>query len=398
MNKKIPLGAAIAFMVIIAGITFSITMMVSLNHFNTMVLNVKAREEMYKKLADVDRNARQNYAGVIDEDYLNDSLAAGYIRGLGDRYSTYVSKEDYEYLSLEKSGQMAQIGVTVIADPTGYFVVESVATGSPAEEAGIMPGDFLISIDETDLKTVSLTNCERMLVGEAGEKITLVYRRDGVDTTRDMQRKIMSVEYVSGHMIDATGYIKISSFVSAAVPQFRTQLDSLIQQGAESIVIDLRNNSSDSLDAASSILNTILPTGDLGYTRNESGDYVVVAESDRYSVNLPMAIIVNARTGNVAEYFAATMRDFDKASIVGVQTMGKAVVQELIRLTDGSAINLTTDYIYPPSRTEINGVGVKPDYEVRLTTEQEADAAYLIDKADPQIAKAIEVSKSRVSS
>lgn len=397
MNKKISLGAAIAFMAIVAGITFSITMMVSLNHFNDMVLNVKEREEMYKQLADIDRSARQNYAGAIDEDLLSDSISAGYIRGLGDKYSSFVRKEDYEYLALEKSGQLAQIGITISEDQTGYFVISEVDKESPAEASGMLAGDFLISIDGVDLQKVTLVNCERMLAGEAGEKITVVFRRDGIDTEKELQRKLTAVEYVTSYSIDTTGYIKISAFMNAAVPQFRSQVDKLIQSGAESLVIDLRNNNSDSFDAAVSILDSLLPSGNLGSTLDNTGKYTSLGDSDRYEINIPIAVIINSRTGNAAEYFAAAMRDFSKANTVGVQTMGKSIMQELIKMTDGSAINITTSYVYPPSKTEINGIGIKPDYEVKLTAEEEQIMITLDAKSDPQILKAVEVVNSKVS-
>ena len=179
MNKKIPLGAAIAFMVVVAGLTFCITMMVSLNHFNTMVLNVKEREEVYKKLADVDRESRQRYAGQIDEEYLSDSISRGYVRGLGDAYSSYLTKDEYEERLQEQNGQLVSIGATIVKDTTGYMRIRKVIAGSPAEQEGLRQGDLLISLDGVDLQAVSQTAAERLLKGQEGTKVAIVYRRDG---------------------------------------------------------------------------------------------------------------------------------------------------------------------------------------------------------------------------
>lgn len=395
MNKKISLGAAVAFMLVIAGITFCITMMVSLNYFNEKVLNVNAREEMYKKLADVDRNARQNFVGKIDEELLENSISAGYVRGLGDKYASYLTKDEYERRLLEDSGKLVSVGMTIAKDSSGYFKVTKVATDTVAEQAGVQVDDLIVSIDTNDLKSISQVNAEQMLKGEIGTKVSIVYRRDGVDTTKDLQRKDIIVEYVSAHLIESTGYIQISSFNDKTLSQFNVAVNSVIQQGAAALVIDLRNNNSDSFDAAASILNTLLPSGALGTKTNNQGQNISLGNSDQYAINLPMATIINAKTGNAAEYFAATLRDVVKANTIGVTSFGKSIEQEMFQLNDGSAINITVSYVYPPSKADINGVGIKPDYEVKLSPEQEQTFDMLTDQTDPQIQKALEVVNSK---
>ncbi len=164
MNKKISLGAAITFMIVVAGVTFCITMMVALNHFNDMVLNVKEREEMYKKISNIDAEVRQNYTGAsqIDEEYLSDMISAGYIRGIGDKYASYLTKDEYETVLQEQNGQLVSIGVTLAKDQTGYLKVLSVQEGSPADQNGIKRGDLLISADGTDLKNLTLSRGEQL--------------------------------------------------------------------------------------------------------------------------------------------------------------------------------------------------------------------------------------------
>lgn len=396
MNKKISLGAAIAFMVVVAGITFCITMMVSLNHFNTMVLNVKNREEMYKKIADVDREVRQNFNGTIDEETLMDAISSGYIKGLGDKYSSYLTKDQYEQALKDASGKEVGIGITFVKEESGYLRVRKVLGGSPAEDAGIQKGDYIISIADTDLKLVSSDNAERLMKGEVGTKLKLVYRRDGVDTPKDdIVRTDIRMPTVEWRMVGENAVIQISKFDKITHVEFQEALDGAVRENATGLIFDLRNCTGDNLDAAKSMLNTLLPAGKIGTLIDKSGNKSVLGTSDKYEVELPMTTIINGKTTGVAELFVAVLRDFGKANSVGITSYGKALLQTTIPLTDGSAINLTTAHYYPPSGEEINGVGIKPDYEVKLSSEQEAGFDNLTDETDPQIQKALEVINSK---
>ncbi len=397
MNKKISLGAAITFMIVVAGITFCITMMVALNHFNDMVLNVKEREEMYKKISNLDAEVRQNYAGAsqIDEEYLSDMISAGYIQGIGDKYASYLTKDEYEAVLQEQNGQLVSIGVVLAKDQTGYLKVLSVQEGSPAQQNGIQRGDLLISVDGTDLKNLSLEDGEQLLKGNIGEKVTVVYRRDGVDTTKELQRITLSEVLVESRMIDQTGYILIREFSSSAISQFKTAVEELIQQGAVSFVFDVRGNNSDSISSTNDILNLLLPAGDLGTIVYADGSTRLSGTSDSYSIDMPMSVIVDADTGCAAEYFALMLREYGKANIVGTQTMGKSAIQELRPLNDGSAVYITVSHFLLPSETDIEGVGVKPDYEVKLST-SEGSEAVLTDETDTQLRKALETVNSKV--
>lgn len=395
MNKKVSLGAAIAFMIVVAGITFCITMMVSVNHFNTMVLNVKSREEMYKKLADVDREARQNFDGKIDEEYLLDSISKGYIKGLGDKYSVYLSKDEYEQRLTDLSGKEVGIGITAQKDESGYLKIIKVINHSPAQIEGIEVGDYIISIDGNDLKTLTFENAERLMNGAVGTKLSLVYRRNGVDTSRDLIRKDIEVPYVELTMIDSNGYIKISDFNDKTASQFKEAVDNAISKGATGLVFDLRNNGGGTLDSVTTMLNMLLPSGEIGTKIDNNGKKTVLGVSDKYEIDLPMVTIINGKTASASELFVAALRDFKKANSVGTLTYGKGVMQTLIKLTDGSAINITTAHFFPPSGNPIDGIGIKPEYEVKLTTEQEQRFSELTLEQDPQFQKAIEVLNSK---
>lgn len=395
MNKKISLGAAIAFMVVLAGITFCITMMVSLNYFNTMVLNVKNREEMYKKIADLDREVRQNFDGTIDEEALLNSISAGYVKGIGDKYSTYLTKEQYEERLKDLSGKSVGIGATVAKDESGYLIVKKVLDGSPAKLAGIEVGDYIISIDETDLKTVSYENAIRLIKGDAGSKLKLVYRRNGVDMPLDIIRKDIVVPFVELTMTDKNAVIKITEFNETTPSQFKEAVNKAIKDGATGLVFDLRDNGGGTVDSVIEMLDFLLPNGKLGYKIDNTGKKTILGNSDKHQINLPMVTLVNSRTASASELFVSTLRDFKKASTVGVTTYGKGVMQSLIKLTDGSAVNVTTAHFFPPSGQAINGVGIKPEYEVKLKGELEANLASIKPEQDTQLQKALEVLNSK---
>lgn len=405
MNKKISLGAAIAFMAVVAGITFCITMMVSLDHFNTMVLDVKVREEQYKKIQNVDHEVRQNYDGTIDEELLQDSISSGFIKGLNDPYSGYIAKSEYEEIKAELEGQRASIGLTIDKDASGYMVVTKVADASPAAEEGIAVGDLLTVIDGQDLKVMTQAGADRLLRGgAAGTKVTITYQRDGTPKEVELARADLQISYVDSRMIGNIGYLQITEFNAKTPNQFRTAIDALMKQGAVGLIFDVRNNASasvklntaDTIDAANRMLDILLPSGNLGSIVKSDGTVSSVATSDRESVNLPMTVLINGKSGCAAEYFAAAIKEFEKGNLIGTQTMGKNSLQELRPLTDGSAIYLTVAHFLTSADTDIANVGIKPDYEIQLSAEQERDFALLTDDTDPQIKKALEVVNSKV--
>ncbi|WMJ23566.1 S41 family peptidase [Paludicola sp. MB14-C6] len=395
MNKKISLGAAIAFMVVLAGITFCITMMVSLNYFNTMVLNVKNREEMYKKIADLDREVRQNFDGTIDEEALLNSISAGYVKGIGDKYSTYLTKEQYEERLKDLSGKSVGIGVTVAKDDSGYLLIKKVLAESPAKIANLEVGDYIVSINDTDLKTLSYDNAVRLIKGDAGSKLKLVYRRNGVDTPIDIIRKDITIPYVEMQILDKNAVIKITDFNEKTPSQFIDAVNKAIKGGATGLIFDLRDNGGGTVNSVIEMLDFLLPNGDLGYKIDNTGKKTVLGTSDKHQISMPMVALVNSKTASASELFVSTLRDINKTSIVGVNTYGKGVMQSLIKLTDGSAINVTTAHFFPPSGQKINGVGIKPEYEVKLKPELETNLISIKPEQDTQLQKALEVLNSK---
>ncbi len=398
MNKKISLGVAVALMVLAATVTFTITTVFSQDRFNSMVFNLSEREAMYNKLSEVDGIVRGNYNGEIDETELTDDLISGYMNGIGDNYAQYISVADVEDAKNENQGVLVGIGIEMRQDSSGYIMVTDVYDGSPAYESGILVGDLIVQIDGEDTSTVPYNDIPNKFSGEIGSTIEVVVRQGTQDVTFVLTRKEMDVQSIKYQMFDnEIGYIEIKGFNESAWTQFDVAVNDLLSQGAKGIIFDLRNNGGGVISPTIKMLDKLLPEGELMSKTLKDGTTEVMYTSDAAHIDLPMTVIVNGSTASASELFAAALRDFGKASLVGVNTYGKGVMQQMYTLNDGSAIDLTVAKFNPPSRQNFDGVGLKPDYEVELTPEQQENLFMLDEASDPQIQKAIEVISSEIS-
>lgn len=392
MNKKISLGAAICFMGIVAAVTFVITMIFSTDVFNGKVFRVKERERMYTKFAEIDRTVTQNFVGEIDEDQLLDAISAGYISGLGDRYAQYFSPEELKKEKLNNEGVLVGIGISATVDDSKkYIQIAEVYENSPASEAGLQTGDLIVKVDGQDVAEVGYAEAVEMVTGEAGTKVKITYRREGEDKDLELTRKRVEVPSVSYRMIGENGYIQIKDFNTATVNQFDTAVNSCIEQGAKGLVFDLRNNGGGTLDSVGQMLDKLLPKGAIAYQRTKDGKKTEIYTSDAKQVDLPMATLTNGNTASASELFVAALKDYNKAKSVGATTYGKGVMQTRYDLSDGSAIRITTAYFDPPKSENFDGVGIKPDFAVALTPDQEKNFDSLDETSDPQLKKALEV-------
>ena len=395
MNKKISLGAAVTFCAIVAAITFAITWMASSDTFDGLVSNLTQRDEIYQKMDEIDKYVRTNYLNQneVDDQALQDSIATGYLAGLGDKYAAYYTADSLKQKELDSKGVMVGIGVTASEDESGYIKIISTYTDSPAEAAGILPQDLIVNVDGEDVKSIGYLKAMEKVKGEAGTTVKLVVRRGGQDSEMEVSRKQMEIPTVEYRMEGQNGYIKISSFKEATIDQFNKAIDELTAQGAQGLIFDLRENSGGTLDSVSKMLDKLLPEGVIATKVKADGTSEVLAESDAVEINLPMVTIGNKNTASAAELFICALRDYDKEKLVGTTTYGKGVMQELHTLKDGSSINLTTGYFNPPKSENFNNKGITPDFEVKLTEDQQKlfDERALELENDPQFTKAVEV-------
>ncbi len=392
MNKKVSLGAAIAMLFLVAAITFSITFDAVTKQVNSRIIDLRERESAQAKYAEIDREVRANYSGTIDETQLLDSVARGYLAGIGDQYATYYDAKAYEKMQRSRDNQVADIGAVLRVGSDGYLIVEEVYPDSPALAVGIVPGDLIIKIGDTDLTPENSAKMKDSVQGETGTSLTLTIRSGNVDRTEELIRRVVVVPSVFSRMLGDTmaGYLIITEFNLNTPDQFKREMDKLIGQGAQSLIFDLRDNKGGRLSATTRILDRLLPAGPIVSSLDREGNLNVLATSDATEIGLPMVVLINGKTASSAEVFAHALKDYGKARVVGVTSMGKGVMQSHIRLSDGSAIEITTGTLVAPKGSTFDGVGVRPDYEVTMADPWQG----LGEELDPQLKKAVEVAVS----
>ena len=376
MNKKISLGLAISLVAVAIAITFILTSFFTLQSFNKKIVDVNEKSRKYSALQSLDTYVRDNYYGDIDESDLNSGILKGYISGLDDKYSRYLTEDEYLSELSDNSGELIGLGLTLAEDESGYIRIAEILENSPANESGIQQGDIITSIDGLDVKEVEFSEAVDAIRGTEGSSITLAIRRNGVDKDYTFTRRSIEVKTVTGEMLNGyIGYIKISSFKDNTPEQFIDTLERLTANGAESLVFDLRDNGGGVVPALEECLDPLLPEGVIATAEYKDGSSETIIYSDDTELDLPMVVIVNENTASAAELFAASLRDFGKAQLVGVKTYGKGVMQQTTEFDDGSAVVLTVAEIKTTVSECYNEIGLTPDYPVE-NEDAEFDAQY----------------------
>lgn len=398
MGKKITLGTAITLIIIAVAITVSLTMVLALRNFNEKVSGITERENMFAKFTEIDNYVRQNRSD-IDEETLMDGVAKGYLSGINDPYALYMSAETYSAYVAASSQTVAGVGITASMDSDGYMLVGKVYEGSTAASAGILPGDLIIKVDDINLSADTYADAEALLIGEAGTKVTLKVRRDGEDTEMEITRRVLTPTNVTAVPFDNYYYIRVDDFTESTPDQFSKAVEKAISAGAQYLVFDVRSVNSGLISSAATVLDRLVGSGDMLYVEYNDGSKETLYTSNSRETDIPMVVLVNESTAGAAEFFAAGLRDFGKAKIVGMQTAGVGSLQKIYKLDDGSAIQLTIGkYYLANSDTAWEGFGVVPDHMVSLDYTPDFSNLSAIDPGfDAQFAKAIEVASASIS-
>ncbi len=370
MNKKISLGLALSLIAVSIAVTFILTSFFSLQSFNTKVVDVNEKAKKYTALQALDSYVRDNYYGDINENTLSDGIMKGYVSGIDDKYSRYLTEEEYLTEQNDNSGTLVGLGLTIAEDESGYIRISEIISESPATDSGLLENDIIIAIDGVDVKDIGFAEAADAMRGTEGSPISLTIRRDGKDTEYSFTRRSIEVTTVEAEMLgNYVGYIKISGFKQNTPQQFIDALERLTANGATSLVFDLRDNGGGLVSALSECLDPLLPEGVVATAEYKDGHSETLVYSDASELNMPMAVIVNENTASAAELFAASLRDFGKAPLVGSQTYGKGVMQTTTELENGGAVILTVAE-YKTSRSECyDGIGLTPDVPVENDVE-----------------------------
>lgn len=395
MSKKISLGVAATIAIIAMAVTFSLTMVVSMKMFNTTVSSVKNKERQYNKLSEIDRFVRAGEYFTIDEDTLNDRLAAGYMNGINDKYAVYYTAKEYSEKQSVEKGTLTGIGVAVVNDTSsGYARIIRLYDNSPAAEAGMQVGGFITAInDESTRNITSTARLTSKLLGEEGTTTTITY------LTPDRQEQQLNLVhsnyktpsiYTRQMVADTCGYIRIDAFTSGTASEFKAAVDELLQQGANSLVFDLRDNNGENLNAALVAADYCVPSGEIAKQQDRDGNVTVLRMSDETKINVPIVCLVNGSTAGSAELFANALRKMAGATLVGTKTAGKGVVlSDAQSFSDSSAAYITVGLLLDNEDQTWNEEGLRPDIDAALSVdEQNAYYDYTLD-TDPQISKAV---------
>ena len=375
MNKKISLGLTISLIAITCAVTFILTSFYSLKSFNKKVVDVNEKAAKYSSLQSLDSYVRDHYYGSIDEKELNDGILKGYVDGLGDKYSHYLSEEEYLAEQSEEQGKQIGLGLTLAKDENGYISIEEILPDSPVAESDISAGDIITIVEGVDVKTAGFEQSVEAMRGTEGSDINLTIRRDGIDKDYTFTRRSIEVETVSGEMRnDYIGYIKISGFKRNTPEQFVETFERLTSNGAKAIIFDVRDNEGGQLSSLEQCLDPLPPEGVIATAEYKDGTSETVIYSDDSKIDLPMVVLINENTASTAELFAAALRDSGNAKLVGVQTYGKGVMQTTASFEDGAVVRTVAKYKTAKSES-FDGIGLTPDYQVE--NEQEGnDAQY----------------------
>ena len=393
MNRKISLGMAVTIVILAMTVTFSITMLIAMRLFDSTVNSVKEKESMYNKIAEVDRYVRSNDYYTIDEATLYDRLTAGYLLGTGDKYARYYTANAYTELMNIQSGKILGIGVELGIDQTGYAKVTRVYDGSPAQEAGIAVGDYITTVGDTDVKSLSGADAVyKALQGEAGTTVTVTWLdSSAASKTAELTHSGYTSTTVDYQLLDNVGYIRIRQFDGTTPSELDYALRTLTANGAASLVFDLRDNGGGILEDAVNCIDLIAPEGTLAFAEDKNGTQTLLGTSTSESrIDLPVVCLVNGSTASAAELFASSLRTLNGARLVGTTTQGKGTIQSSPqRLSDGSAVVVTVAKLVCGDGSCFDGTGLTVDVERPLTAdEQTAYYDYTVEN-DPQIQRAV---------
>lgn len=334
------------------------------------------------------------YRGDVDEEALQEGLYKGYIEALGDPYSAYYDEEETKELNEAITGEFCGIGALMSQDKsTGLITIVQVYENSPASEAGLKEKDILYKVDGKDILDKNLNEVVNKVRGEEGTTVELTVLRgeDGKELTLTATRRVIQTHTVESRVLEGNiGVLGVSEFGTVTKDQYITALEELENQGIQGLVVDLRGNPGGSLDVVVDILDEMLPEGMIVSVKDKNGKVEEYTSDDEHQFRKPLVVLVDGNSASASEIYAGAIQDYGIGQIVGTQTYGKGVVQQVYDLKDGSCVKLTiAEYLTPKGRS-IDGEGITPDEEVEYEWDENRP------DYDNQLEKALEIIKSQL--
>lgn len=349
----------------------------------------------YSKLEQLEDLILTRFIGEAEAEELEDAAADAMVSATKDRWSYYIPASEMESYMEQMENAYVGVGITIQQEEeTGYRIME-VTKGGPAEEAGLEPGDLLVKAGDTELRELDVNEVRSLVKGEEGTFVSLTVLRQEEELTFSVERRTVMTIVAEGEMLSGdVGLVTIENFDSRCAEETIAAIEDLIAQGAEKLIFDVRNNPGGYAEELIQVLDYLLPEGEvfhtLDYTGKEHIDY-----SDEKHLDLPMAVLVNSESYSAAEFFAAALKEYEAAVIVGEQTCGKGYFQTTIHLNDGSAVALSIGKYFTPKGENLQDVGLIPDKVVDVDDDTFWEIYYgnLPKEADPQVQAALELLK-----
>lgn len=328
------------------------------------------------KLAEINAYIDKYYLKDYEKEDLVDNAYRGYVAGLGDPYSAYMTKEEYDNYTTEVMGTYSGVGITFERKEDGSYSVVSISKDSPAEKAGIKPGDLLLEVDGKTYTSIDVMATH--IRGKKGTKVELTYSHGGEKNTVTLVRDTINQQSVDYKMLDdQTGYIQITQFIESTADDFDKALKDIEGRGAKHLVLDLRNNGGGLVDDAIRVADDFLDAGVACYVSDKDGNTEEYKVKDG-NTDLDTVILVNENSASASEILTAAMQD-NGYQVVGTKTFGKGIIQTDFTLPDGDALKLTILEYLSPKKHKVHEKGIKPDVKVKDDEDTEADEQ--LDKA-----------------
>ena len=352
-------------------------------------------DKLTKSLKNIKSILKKYYLNDIDEDKAIDGAIEGYVSSLGDQYTEYIPKDEMEDYTQNLMGNYVGIGIYMSQNTKdNTIVVLTPIKYSPAEEAGILPGDIIKKINDVEYTGENMTAAANNIKGAEGTKVKLEIQRGQEIKTFEITRKKITTNPVIAEKLDNNiGYLEVTSFDENTAENFKSKYEELKAQGIDSLIIDLRNNGGGLVEEALKIADYIVPKGkELLVTVDKDGKEKVEKSKEDVLIDMPIVVLVNKNSASSSEILAGALKDLNEATIVGTTTYGKGVIQQFLTLRDGSGLKVTVEEYYTTNRTKINGVGIEPNEKIELP-ETITNPLTVERKDDTQLQKAIELLK-----
>ncbi|MBQ6466839.1 MAG: PDZ domain-containing protein [Clostridia bacterium] len=388
MNRKISLGLCLSLVIITVAATFAVTMVFSKQIYNRIISNISQRSQSYSNVEEINRIISNNFYGDLSafNSNLSASLGEGYVNGLQDKNSYYMTASEYMDYNRRLNGEITGVGIETLYDyAAGELVVTYVYEGSSAESEGIRAGDVITAVDDVAVNRSNYDALAAFFTGSRLDSVRIEYMRD--DVTKVAQPiSNFSIPTVTGRNVNGVGYVRISSFGKNTAAELKSVLEDYKKSGLTAVIIDLRNNREGTIKYAANALDVIISNinGSIAIARHSNGkEDVFTAENSNFT-QFAYAVLINGGTSGPAELFACDMRDILQCVLIGTTTAGVGTMQEVFTLDDGGAIMLTTALIIPRAgeNAVYDGVGIAPDANGEITLPVEDANISLLDEAD----------------